>query len=131
MPDQQAPTPSLKDHVYTLVDDWLGLGDLDDRPIEGESEFEQWVEKKIKAGDGLSSFAEEVIDELLGQFKGTKRDVGPELDRIKAAAEKRGKEQGWDEAMTSQIQRLISGDPDVERFQMPANPYRADQEGDE
>ena len=48
-----------------------------------------------------------------------------------AAAEQRGAEQGWDEAMTSQIQRLISGDPDVERFQMPANPYRADQEGDE
>lgn len=121
MTDQQPHTPSLKDHVYTLVDDWLGLGDLDDRPIEGESEFEQWVEKKIKAGDGLSSFAEEVIDELLGQFKGTKRDVGPELDRIKAAAEKRGKEQGWDEGYLAATHQPGGG-----------NPYRADLlEGDD
>lgn len=52
--------------------------------------------------------------------------------RIEAAAEQRGKEQGWDEAITAQIQRLVSGDPDVGRFHMPANPYRADQmEGDD
>ena len=50
---------------------------------------------------------------------------------VEAAAEQRGAERGWDEAMTAQIQRLISGDPDVERFQMPANPYRANQEVDE
>lgn len=61
---------------------------------------------------------------------GHAQNIGTEfyelITRINERERQLGAALGWDEAMTTQIQRLISGDPNVERFQMPANPYRAD-----
>jgi len=65
-------------------------------------------------------------------YDGMGLDFKIAIAQVREESEQCGKEQGWDEAITAQIQRLISGDPDVERFQMPANPYRTDRlEGDD